>query len=81
MTKSPLSSIVRAVAAILCGIRPLSLDGPGTEALMVGIVAGKVAVLDQTAGGVTAAVVDVFVLAHCWILLSLESIYALEGFS
>jgi hypothetical protein len=33
--------------------------------LMIGVVAGKVAVFDQTAGGVAAAVVDVFVLAHC----------------
>jgi hypothetical protein len=71
MTKSPLSGIIRAVAAILCRIRPLSLDGPGAEALMVWVVAGKVAVFDQAAGGVTAAVVDVFVLTHaecCFIL-------------
>ena len=78
MTKSPLSGIVRTVATVLCRIRPFSLDGPGAEALMVGVVAGKVAVFDQTADGVTAAIVDVFVLAHFWILLVLESVCILE---
>lgn len=64
MTECPLSGVVRTATAVLCRIRPLPLDGPGTEALMVGVVASKMAVLDQTASGVTAAVVDVFVLAH-----------------
>jgi hypothetical protein len=36
---------------------------------MVWVVAGKVAVLDETAGGVAATVVDVFVLTHSEVLL------------
>ena len=64
MTISSLSGIVRTVATILGRVRPLSLDGPGTEALVVGVVAGEVAVFDETADGVAAAVVDILVLAH-----------------
>lgn len=73
MTECPLSGIVCTIAAILCRIRPLPLDRPGAEALMVWVVAGKVAVLDQTASDVTAAIVDIFVLAHSQMLLFLES--------
>lgn len=64
MTESPLSGIVCTVAAVLSRVRPLSLDGPGPEALMVGVVAGKVAVFDQATNGVATAIVDVLVLAH-----------------
>lgn len=64
MTISSLSGIVRTVATILGRVRPLSLDGPGTEALVVRVVAGEVAVFDQAANGVAAAIVDVLVLAH-----------------
>lgn len=62
--ESPLPGIVGAVAAVLGRVVPPALDGPGAEALVVGVVAGKVAVLDETADNVAAAVVDVFVLTH-----------------
>lgn len=64
VTESSLSSIVCAVTTVLCRVGPLSLDGPSTKALMVGIVASEVAVLDETTNGMTTAVVDVLVLAH-----------------
>ena len=46
----------------LVGADPLALHGPRAEALVVGVVAGEVAVLDQAASGVAALEVDDFVL-------------------
>ena len=48
----------------LVGADPFALDRPGSKALMIGIVAGKVAMLDQAATGVAAVEVDDFVLWH-----------------
>lgn len=64
VTESPLSGIVRTVAAVRGRVRPLSFDGPGPEALVIRVVAGKVAVFDQATNGVSATIVDVLVLAH-----------------
>jgi hypothetical protein len=41
---------------------PFPLDRPGAEALVVWVVAGEVAVLDQAAAGVSAGEVDDFEL-------------------
>ena len=41
---------------------PFALDAPGDEALVCRIVAGKVAVLDESTAGVTALEVDDFEL-------------------
>ncbi len=46
----------------MVGADPLALHGPRAEALVVGVVAGEVAVLDQAASGVAALEVDDFVL-------------------
>ena len=53
-----------AIRAVLDCQRPLALNGPGAIALVLGIVAGEVAVLDKPQHLVAAAVVDAFVLAH-----------------
>lgn len=45
-----------------CG--PLPLDRPSPEALMILIVSSKVAVLDESPGGVAACKVDDLELAH-----------------
>jgi len=42
-----------------------ALDGVSTETLVVGIVAGKVAVIPEAEFAVCAGVGDSFVLAHC----------------
>lgn len=52
--------------AVLVRLAPLALDAPRAEALVVGVVARKVAVLDQPPAHVAAVEVDGFVLAHCW---------------
>ena len=44
------------------GADPFPLDRPGAEALVVWVVAGEVAVLDQAAAGVPAGEVDDFEL-------------------
>lgn len=49
---------------ILARLPPLSLDAPGTEALVVGVIAREVAMLDQPSTHVAAVVVDRLVLAH-----------------
>lgn len=64
MTEGPLSGVVRTVAAVLGRVRPLPLDGPGSEALVVRVIAGEVAVFDQATNGVATAIVNVLVLAH-----------------
>jgi len=43
---------------------PFALDRPGAKALVVGVVAGEVAVLDQAAASVSAVKVDDFELTH-----------------
>lgn len=51
-------SVLATGLADLVGADPLALDAPGAEALVVRIVAGKVAVLDQAATRVLAFEVD-----------------------
>lgn len=51
--------------ADLIGTDPLALDGPSAEALVVGVVASKVAVLYQTTTRVPAREVNDFILAVC----------------
>ena len=63
-TAHPLPSIIGAVTTGLAKIRPLPFNRPRAKALMVGVVAGEMAVLDQTAARMTAAIVDGFELAH-----------------
>ena len=51
--------------ADLIGTDPLALDRPGAEALVIGVVASKVAVFYQTATRVPAREVNDFILAVC----------------
>lgn len=51
--------------ADLIGTDPLTLDGPSAEALMVRIIASKVAVFYQTATRMPAREVNDFILAVC----------------
>lgn len=51
--------------ADLVGTDPLALDRPGAEALVVGVIAGKVAVFNQTTARVSAREVNDFILAVC----------------
>jgi len=55
-------ALLTTSVADLVGADPFAFDGPGAEALVVRIVAGEVAVLDQTAAGVSAGEVDDFEL-------------------
>lgn len=55
--------LLPARLANLVGADPLTLDGPGPEALVVGVVPSEVAVLDQTSAGMSAVKVDDFELA------------------
>lgn len=55
-------SLLTARLANLVGADPFTLDRPGAKALVVGIVASEVAVLDQTSAGVSAVEVDDFEL-------------------
>lgn len=48
------NSLLAASVADLVGADPFPLDRPGAEALVVGVVAGEVAVLDEAAAGVSA---------------------------
>jgi hypothetical protein len=48
----------------LVGADPFPLDRPGAKALVVGVVAGEVAVLDQAAAGVPTGEVDDFELSR-----------------
>lgn len=57
-------SRTNTIRAILLGELNLAFDGPGTEALVVGVVAGEVAVFPDAEFGVSAGVGDSFVLAH-----------------
>jgi hypothetical protein len=54
--------LLAAFPADLVGADPFALDRPGAEALVVGIVAGEVAVLDEASAGVAALEVDDFEL-------------------
>ena len=62
--ESSLPGIVGAVAAVFGRVFPLPLDGPSTKALVIGVIASEVAMLDEPADSVAAAVVDVLVLTH-----------------
>ena len=63
MLSSPADDALLATGvADLVGADPFPLDRPGAEALVVRVVAGKVAVLDQAAAGVPAGEVDDFEL-------------------
>ena len=72
-SKSHLTRLVRLAGhtllptslADLIGTDPLALNRPGAEALMVGVVASKVAVFYQTTTRVSAREVDDFILAVC----------------
>jgi hypothetical protein len=55
-------SLLAASVTDLVGADPFPLDRPGAEALVVWVVAGEVAVLDQAAAGVSAREVDDFEL-------------------
>jgi hypothetical protein len=55
-------SLLAASVTDLVGTDPFPLDRPGAEALVVRVVAGEVAVLDQAAAGVPAGEVDDFEL-------------------
>lgn len=56
--------MLAALLTDLVGADPLSLDLPGAEAGVVGVITSEVAVLDQTTAGVAAVEVDDFELAH-----------------
>ena len=56
------NALLAASGTDLVGADPFPLDRPGAEALVVGVVAGEVAVLDQAAAGVPAGEVDDFEL-------------------
>lgn len=64
--------------ADLIGTDPLALNRPGTEALVVGVVASKMAVFYQTATRVPAREVNDFILAVCQRIPERE-ILVLEG--
>ena len=49
----------------LVGADPFALDGPCAEAFVMWIIAGKVAVFNQTASGVPAMEMDDFELHVC----------------
>jgi hypothetical protein len=55
-------ALLAASVTDLVGADPFPLDRPGAEALVVWVVAGEVAVLDQAAAGVSAGEVDDFEL-------------------
>lgn len=55
--------LLPARLADLVGADPLTLDRPGAKALVVGVVASEVAVLDQTSTSVSAMEVDDFELS------------------
>ena len=55
-------SLLAASVTDVVGADPFPLDRPGAEALVVGVVAGEVAVLDQAAAGMRAGEVDDFEL-------------------
>jgi hypothetical protein len=54
--------LLSAFSTDLVGADPFALDGPGSKALVVGVVAGEVAVLDETPAGVAALKVNDFEL-------------------
>jgi hypothetical protein len=41
---------------------PLSLDGPGAEALVIGVIAGEMTMFDEPSAGVPAVEMDDLVL-------------------
>lgn len=55
-------SLLAASVTDVVGADPFPLDRPGAEALVVGVVAGEVAVLNQAAAGMPAGEVDDFEL-------------------
>lgn len=59
---SPSHGLLPARLADLIGADPFALDRPGTEALVVWVIACEVAVLDEAAAGVPAVEVDDFEL-------------------
>ena len=58
-------ALLPAGLADLIGTDPFALHRPGAEALVVGVIASKVAVFNQTATRVSAREVDDFILAVC----------------
>lgn len=60
------NSLLAASVTDLVGADPFPLDRPGAEALVVGVVAGEVAVFDQAAARVPAGEVDDFELFCTW---------------
>ena len=58
----PHDSLLHARLADLICTDPFTLNGPCAEALVIWVVPGEVAVLDQTAAGMTALEVDDFIL-------------------
>lgn len=55
--------LVATGLANLVGADPFALDGPGAVALMIWVIASKVAVFDQSSAGVPTVEVDDFELA------------------
>jgi hypothetical protein len=71
-------ALLAASVTDLIGTDPFPLDRPGAEALVVGVVAGEVAVLDQAAAGVSAGEVDDFELWGVSVRSSLRGFHLFE---
>jgi hypothetical protein len=71
-------ALLAASVTDLIGADPFPLDRPGAEALVVGVVAGEVAVLDQAAAGVSAGEVDDFELWGVSVRCSLRGFHPFE---
>ena len=71
-------ALLAASVTDLIGADPFQLDRPGAEALVVGVVAGEVAVLDQAAAGVSAGEVDDFELWGVSVRSSLRGFHPFE---